>query len=332
MADSRLSLAPATAQRVLHDVRAVIDVCDMDLERIGASGTGASVVLSTTPDPYSGSATIPGVVTDGETGRVVDRAGGAADLNQPVMVLFEGRFQVLTVLSGSTPTREGRYSWMQPLAIFARGVTRRGVFDPFTLGGTVICRYHPGAADAPFEDVRLLPEEWETQVADAVQAARRVVLQQPAARPAGAELRDQVESANPILFAQSMNAFAKAGWIDSPLLASLYDRLRGYRRAVLHFATLRHPQSGTAAAVRNRLQADLAGTDRDRRRAAALGLLAARLFAPAETVRVVSGSADLERPDAAGPLVRRGDDGYVLEAFRAMSPARRRISERRPGQ
>jgi hypothetical protein len=118
-----------------------------------------------------------------------------------------------------------------------------------------------------------------------------------------------------------MNGLAKAGWVDSPLLASLYDRLRGYRRAVLHFATLRHPQSSIAAAVRNRLQADLAGTDRDQRRAVALGLLAARLFAPAETVRVVSGSTDLERPDPAGPLVRRGDDGYVLEAFRTMSPA-----------
>lgn len=139
----------------------------------------------------------------------------------------------------------------------------------------------------------------------------------------GAELRDQVESANPLLFAQSINALGKAGWIDSPLLASLHDRLRGYRRAVLHFATLRHPQSDTAARVRNRLQADLAGTDRDRRRAVALGLLAARQFVPAETARVVSGSTDLERPDAAGPIVRHGDDGYVLEAFRTMSPASR---------
>ena len=320
MADSRLSLAPATAQRVLHDVQAVIDVCDIDLERIGANDTGASVVLSTTPDPYTGSATIPGVIIDGETGRMMDRAGGPADLSQPVMLLREGRFRVLTVLSGSTPTREGRYSWTQPLPVPTRGVMRQAVFDPFTDGGTVLCRYNPDAA-APFEEVRLLPEGWETHAADAIQVARRAVLQHPPARPAGAELRDRVESANPILFAQSMNALAKTGSIDSPLLASLYDRLRGYRRAVLHFVALRHPSSGTATAVRNRLQADLAGTDRDRRRAVALGLLAARLFAPAETLRVVSGSSDLERPDAAGPLVQRGDDGYVLEAFRTMSPA-----------
>jgi len=320
MVDSPLSLAPATAQRVLHDVRAVVDVCDMDLERIGASDTGASVVLSTTPDPHTGSTTIPGVFIDGETGRMVDRDGVAADLNQPGMLLREGRFQVLTVLSGATSTRDGRYSWTQPLAIRTRGVTRQAVFDPFALGGTVVCRYHPDAA-APFEDVRLLPEGWETQVADAVQVTRRVVRQQPAARPAGTELRDQVESANPILFAQSINALAEAGGIDSPLLASLYDRLREYRRAVLHFVTLRHPQPSIAAAVRNQLQADLGGTDRDRRRAAALGLLAARLFAPAETLRVVSGATDLERPDAAGPLVQLGDDGYVLEAFRTMSAA-----------
>jgi hypothetical protein len=321
MADTPLSRAPATAQRVIHDVRAVIDVCDIDLDRAGASGTGASVVLSATPDPHSGSATIPGVFIDGETGRPVDRAGGPADLSQPPMLLREGRFQILTVLAGSAARREGRYSWMQPLVILTRGVSRQAIFDPFALGGTVVCRYYPGAAAAPFEDIRLLPEGWQTQVADAVQVARRAAEQQPAAPPAGAELRDQAESANPILFAQSINALAKAGRIDSPLLASLYDKLRGYRRAVLHVTTLRHPPPDTAAVVRNRLEADLAGTDQDRRRAAALGLLAARLFAPTETVRVVSGSSVLERPDTSDHLVRRGDDGYVLEAFRTMSPS-----------
>ncbi len=148
------------------------------------------------------------------------------------------------------------------------------------------------------------------EVADAVQV-----------RPARTELRDQLESANPIVVAQSINTLAEAGGIDSRLLASLDDRLREYRRAVLHFATLRHPEPGIAAAVRNALEADLGGTDRDRRRAAALGLLAARLFAPAETLRVISGVTDLERPDAASPLVQLGHDGYVLEAFRTMSAA-----------
>jgi hypothetical protein len=314
MINTPLTQAPATPGRILHDTRAVLDACDLDLSQIGANPAEVWVVLRTAPAEHSGSTTIPGAMIDGDTGRLVDASGAEASLERPAVVVYEGSYEVLTVISGHPPAMAGRYSWREPLQPVARGLSREHVYDPFARPGTVVCRHDQAEHDiAPFDQVHLLPEGWERHIAEAVPAPRE---------PSEETLRGWLTSPNPLLFTRAVTLLARGKRLDEPLLRSLLDRTNGYRRAVLHFVTLRDPEHLGAEAVRAGLDADFAaGSEPDHRRAAALGLLTARLFAPEATADAVAGWAPLSRPAGLLDAAVVAEDPYVREAFTLLTPA-----------
>jgi hypothetical protein len=312
MANTPLSRAPGTQQRILHDIRAVVDASEVDLAAAGADPAQSWLVVRTTPDRYSGTATVPGVVLDGDSGRLVDRDGNTVELDRPGVVVREGSFEVRDVLSG--PIAAGtvrRYSWRRPERVRTNRLTRQDVYDPFARPGTVVCRYSPDAAGNPFDAVRLMPEGWAAHVREAAAVVRRV-------DPADAgELGTLLTSPNHLLVARSVHGLAGAGRLDDTHLRALFGRLHGYRRAVLYFSVLRHAPAGPVPAVREALAADLSGDDRDHRRAAVLGVVTTRLFAPGTAGRALSGVAVLEPAARARAAVEK--DRYVREGFGLLS-------------
>ena len=308
MTQTPLSLAEPTDERVLHDARAVADASAVD--EIPGDPAHVVAVLRTSPAAHSGSASVAGVFLNADTGRLVDSSGAPADLaGRPQILRYEGSYDVLEVLSGPADALSGRYAWTEPLAEFGRGMTPAAVYDPFARPGVVICRYDPAAAGAPFDQVRLLPEGWHVHAAAAARAA---------AQPDAATARDWLSEPNDLMFARAARTLAGSGQLDPQLVTSARAQADGYRRAVLHFVLL---ASGQRPAAVDALSADLGpGSDPGHRRAAAIGLLAARLLAPASSAAAVAGWPPLARPEGLlGPEMVAGD-AYVREAFALLEP------------
>jgi hypothetical protein len=312
MVDTPLSAAPATRERVLYDARAVADVCVAEVAETGPEQVRAA--LRTMPATHSGSASAEGVFVDAATGGLVDNSGAPASLADHAGVLrYEGSYEVLAVVSGPAGALSGRYSWTEPRPARTRGITPNGIYDPFARPGVVVCRYDPAAQGAPFDQVGLLPEGWQIHVRDAARAPRE---------PGIAVARDWLAGPNDLLFARAAWTTALAGRLDRELLTSLRGQVHGYRRAVLHFATLAGAglASGTDA-----LDTDLADrTEPDHRRAAALGLLSARLFAPEATAAALSGWQPAATVGGLMDPALTGEDNYIREAFSTLAPANRR--------
>ena len=303
MIETSLSGAEATEERVRHDARAVADVCAAgplagDLAQVLA-------VLGTKPAAYSGSASVEGVFLDAASGRLVDGFGAPAELDgRPAIIRYEGSYDVLEVLSGPVGELDGRYSWTEPLPEHTRGFPPNGVYDPFARPGVVLCRHDPAPGGAPFDQVRLLPEGWQADAAAAVRATPE---------PDAPTARDWLTAPNDLLFARAARTLTLTGQLDSRLAESVRGRAQGYRRAVLHYVTLAfaRPRPGSADA----LDADLADSEPDHQRAAALGLLAARLFAPSASAATLAGWPRLTRPAGLLDPAQAGQDGYVRAAF-----------------
>lgn len=299
MVDTPLSQAPATQQRVLHDTRAILDAGELDAVRLDGQ---TWVVLRTTPTPTSGSGTVPGAFVDGSTGRLIDSATGhVVSPTAPLVIGYAGDYEIVTNLSGQPPAPNGQYAWQEPLAGIVRGLPRENVYHPFAQPGTVVGRYRPDVSDAaPFDPVYLIPDGWQAHVPEAVGAPG------PAARA------DWLASANPLLSARALTALARDGQLDEPMLRARLAAVDGYPRALTHFLALRHAGRLGASALWSGLAADFASPDTDHRRAAALGLLTARLFV-ADATQAALGD---RRPDS---TLAEGD-AYVGTILALLDP------------
>lgn len=306
MTETTLPRALTTSQRVLHDARAIADACAAST--FSSSPAWVRAVLRTSPAAHSGSESVEGVFLDLATGAFVDRDGAPASFEgRPSIVRYEGTYEVLSVLSGRPEALSGQYSWTEPLTE-RRDITGRDIFDPFALPGVVACRYDPGAPGAPFDEVRLLPEGWHVHAAEAELA--------PSA-PHPVAARRWLNGPNDLLFARAVRSLARARELDAALLAAVRTQAGGDRRAVAHFVTL----TSTPRLAGMALAADLAsGSDPSHRRAAAAGLLAARLFAPEATAAAIVGWPPAMTPGGLlDPALTVGDE-YVHEAFALLSP------------
>ena len=310
MPDTQLSRAPAIDERVLFDARAVADVSAA--ETADASPAPVQAVLRTRPARHSGSASLEGVFLDAATGRFIDASGAPASLEGVRgIVRYEGSYDVLAVMSGPGNALPGRYSWTEERQVRRRGrrTDPRGAYDPFARPGEVACGYDPAAAGAPFSDVRLLPQNWYLHAPEATTAPTE---------PDAATARRWLTGPNHLLFARAAGVLARTGELDRALLANVRALAHGYRRAVLHYVMLISPRrlGGSAA-----LAADLAsGGEPSHRRAAALGLLAARLSGSRTTVAPVTGWPPITtRGGLLDPVLIAGDS-YVREAFAMLTP------------
>jgi hypothetical protein len=308
MADTPLSRAPATRERLLHDARAVLDVSEFDATRLGR---GPWVVLRATPEPHSGSATSAGSIVDGDTGELVHLSGALPGPLGYSVLVYEGSYEILSVLSGQPPPASGRYLWSEQQEAVVREVSRDHLYQPFAQGGVVVCQFDPAARERPpFQRVSLLPEGWEQYVPRAARTA---------ADPSADTLSRRLRSRNPLLFTQAIRALADRGYFDKPTLRSTLERADGYQRAVSYFALLRdgrYPDVLEAS-----LAADFApGSEADQRRAAALALFTGQLLAP-QAVASVTGEAPLRREGGLLEAAMTAGDPYVREAVTVLTPA-----------
>jgi len=312
MVDTPLSQAQATRERVLHDARAVLDVSEFEAAQMGM---GVWVVLRVMPAPHSGAATTNETVLDGDTGRLVDQSGAEASLAGPAVVRFEGAYEITSALSGPPPPASGRYSWREQQPAVVRGMPREYVYNPFARGGTVLCQLDPAAGETtPFSHVSLLPEGFDAYVQEAARAASELT--------GGVETIDRwLASRNPLLSTQAVRELARRQRLDEPSLRSMLETADGYIRAVLYFTALRDAQYLGAGVLRAGFDADFAqGSETDHRRAAALALLTAQLFAPQAAASIADQIA-LRRDGGLLAAAAIADEPYVRETIAVMTPA-----------
>jgi hypothetical protein len=231
-----------------------------------------------------------------------------------VEVAFEGTYEILTTVSGRSAAAAGRYSWREPHPLVTRELSPRDIYDPFTRPATVVGRaISPAREGAPIDPVYVLPQGWERHVAAAAGVPRE---------PSAETLADWLASPNPLLFTRAVTTLTRGGRLDDRLLRSLLDRADGYLRATLHFATLRYGGYLGTETVTRGIDADFsADSESDHRRAAALGLLAARLFPSAVTADALAGWTPLRRPAGIRDEALIAADPYVREAFAILAPA-----------
>ncbi len=321
MADTPLSQAPAVRQRVLHDARAVLDVSEFDVTQLAE---GPWIVLRALPAPHSGSATVSGAFIDGDTGRLVDESGRFADQSRGTTssagygtIWYEGSYEIMSVLAGQPPPEAGRYSWLEQQPMVVRGTPRERVYNPFARGGTVLCQFDPAAHEiSPFSRVCLLPEGFEAHVA----TAARGVSELAGAAPAEAPGR-WLTSPNPLLSAQAVRELARGQRLTEQSLRSLLETADGYNRAVLHFTALRDGQYLGADVLRSGFDTDFVpGSEPDHRRAAALALFTAQLFAP-QAAALIADELPLRRDAGLLAAAAVAEDPYVREAITILTPA-----------
>jgi hypothetical protein len=281
MMNSALSTAQPTRNQVLHDVRAVIDVADVDLTAVRSDPAEYWAVLAISPQPHSGSATLRDAVIDGGTGRVVGLAEPDASWFEPVLIR-EGEWRVVTALSSGTPVSSGSYSWAEPQRLLTRDRLRADIYDPFSLPATVLCRLEPVPAPISFHEVSVLPVGWANAVAEAVSGAIAARARaQPSSVAAHQQLRSWLSSPYPLLFSVATAALIRDHILDGDMFDELLDQLSGYRRAVFHYVTVSVGQYlGHDRLTESLTRAWANPNESDHRRAAVLGLIAAWQVAP----------------------------------------------------
>lgn len=321
MVDTPLSQAPATRDRVLHDARAVLDVSEFDVTQLTE---GSWTVVRLAPAPHSGSATVSGAFIDGDTGRLVDAAGrsvseppGTAPSAGHGTIWYEGSYEITAALGGQPAPASGRYSWREEQPMIVRGIPRERAYNPFARGGTVLCQFDPGAGDtSPFSRVCVLPEGFEAYVAEAARAAG-----EQAGGPSPQALERWLTSRNPLLFTQAVRETARGQRFTEQSLRSMLQTADGYNRAVLHFTAVRDAQYLGAGILRSGFDTDFApGSDPDHRRAAALALFTAQLFAP-QAAALVTGELPVHPDRGLLAAAAVAEDPYVRAAIAVLTPA-----------
>jgi hypothetical protein len=311
MINSTLSTAPPSPSRILHDMRAIADVVQVDLTAVGLDPAVRWAVLRTSPQPHSGSATLMDAVMDGATGRTVGLIDSRRAPFEPV-IIREGDWRVVSVLSGEAPADRGRYSWAEPQRVFTRRQSRTDIYDPFALPATILCRFEPAAAPS-FHEVSVLPDGWEETATEAVAAASlpSTARLQPSSPAAYHKLLSWLSSPYHLLFSTAISALIRDYALSAETFDKLLAQLNGYRRAVFHYATLSSGHYlGQKRVISSLIRAWTTDYEPDQRRAAALGLLAAWHIAP-QAVEI-----PMSRVRA---IITDDDDDYVRRAFELLS-------------
>jgi hypothetical protein len=198
---------------------------------------------------------------------------------------------------------------------------REQVYSPFALGGTVLCQFDPAALEtSPFSRVCILPEGFEGYAAEAVRAAGELAAS-TAEAPDTATLGRWLTSRNPLLSTQAVRELARSQRFAESSLRSMLETADGYNRAVLHFTALRDAQYLGADVLRPGFDVDFAqGSESDHRRAAALALFSAQLFAPQAAAMIID-ELPLRRDAGLLAAAAVAEDPYVREAITILTPA-----------
>lgn len=152
---------PPTQQiehKLVHDARAVRDTAHLFFPKFIEGGEPDWVLATVTPDPTSGSATVPGAHINAETGEFV------APENATTVVIKKGSWQKASSANPDHPDSE-KFSWSEPMEQEKRSLTPEDYYSPFAFGGTIIFKHTPDKLDIEqFEPVHLLFPEWAKHI------------------------------------------------------------------------------------------------------------------------------------------------------------------------
>lgn len=155
------------SEQTLHDLRAVHDVSSLRGERLAAK---AWVLVELRPDPHSGGAMTVGASVDATTGKLIDDATRrelAPDEARTGLV-FAGEWQLVGATEDDSASRSGRYSWVEPPKLRLQGLSARDLYDPFALGGVVLCDLDLQVfGREQFGRVRVIFADWMTSMVEA---------------------------------------------------------------------------------------------------------------------------------------------------------------------
>jgi hypothetical protein len=154
----------APAEVDLYAVRATYDMARLRFETLSDKSGGGWLVLLLEPAPNSGSVTLPGVIFEGETGRLIDTETGkeVSSGGREPRVIIAGSWTVTKVSGTSGAASTGEYLWMAPQRSRIRQMQTDDLYSPFVRGGTILCKLHPEQMGAEqFQPRYLLPKGWE---------------------------------------------------------------------------------------------------------------------------------------------------------------------------
>lgn len=143
---------------VMQDARAVNDTARFSFTDYDVDGVSAWAVVMITPDPDSGSATIPGGYIDTETGTLVVPPG------QGMVIMKKGTWKLLSAAQSAFPP-SGTYSWNEPLEENKRILGPEDFYSPSIQGGTLLFQPNPaGKGIDQFRHPRVIFSQWKDMV------------------------------------------------------------------------------------------------------------------------------------------------------------------------
>jgi len=314
-----LATAPATAERVLRDLRALHDVAAFDPRKVAEAGPMATwAVLRLNPGETSGAATIIGAALDADTGRIVDMQTGLPIDPRTARQgeIREGSWHLVDVLRGKQPTATGRYSWIKPAPRRRQGLRADDLYEPFARGGVVLSLLQAGAGAAGrFEPSYVFPPGWESDLRGAVADVAGI-----GSEPSGAATRENVRamlaSSNRLVSVKAFQYLAEGQRLDAAEVGSTLRGARGYQRAAMEYVALRGLTDFDQEHV---LHAPSTGVDdgqTDAQRAAALAVAATAVLHPrVRTQPVVATAMEIVQSGVQAAAAGDGDPylGHVAK-------------------
>jgi hypothetical protein len=182
------STPPGASESAFYNTRAVHDVCRLRFDH--SPGEGRWIVAEIVPAAGTGKLWGLGCVIDSRTGRFVDpKTGREVPFLSRVGFRLAGTWALIVPLEDGDTPAHGTYRWDQPkdLSLHHSSLPSSApsdVYDVFSehdpsrlpgkSGGVIVTQYDVAKEGAnPFRHVRLIPDDWQSDVKPAFDAFRR---------------------------------------------------------------------------------------------------------------------------------------------------------------
>jgi hypothetical protein len=261
---------------LVHDARALRDTAHLSFPEFDDQGLPGWVVATVTPEPESGSATVPGAYINAETGKFTAPDDAAA------IVLKKGGWKKLSAAK-SAQSDSGLYSWNEPFEQEKRTLMPEDYYSPFAFGGTIVFRPTPDESDLEqFGPVHLIFPEWAKYVGDAAkifeQHKDRFEKDQPAAYDAS-QLEQLLAHDNPLVRVFAFRRLVELGKMTTTIAEDQIRRADVTLAAILCYLLLMNSKADASNPFLPAMSGSLqTSQDVDRIRSFALGSFSASLF------------------------------------------------------
>lgn len=281
------ALAAGDAERsLLHDARAIHDVCELQLDPLVSDGAGTWLLIQVNPTARSGT----GMIGSYEDQKGVERRG--------LITVMQGSWQVIAVLGRPADVTGGTYSWNKGESPHTRRkqLGAKDYYSPFVRpGGKAVCRYNAHAKGAArFQPIFLIPDGWEKEVVPAWESCKKaphiLARKAPLRREAVVEL---LNGGNRLLSSMAFRRLLESNAIEPDTLRAALGTPDPNKRAAVTYMVLKAPEgaskTGLLEVIHRRIEACHNAAEA---RPTAIGAFAGALFHSA-TISIASPSREI---------------------------------------